>query len=91
MAGTDLDLLRRQRRGALFTEVICFAVAVIGPLIGYYFLHDKLAKVSEIPAALWAPMIPPVLLLLAGIGFHRHRKGIERKLRAAAQASADPR
>ena len=91
MAGIDLDLLRRQRRGALFTEVICFSVAVIGPVIAYYFLHDKLAKISEIPAALWAPLIPPILLVLAGIGFHRHRKGIERKLRAATEASADPR
>ena len=91
MAGTDLELLRRQRRGALITEIICFSVALIAPAIAYYFLHDKLAKITQIPAALWAPLIPVVLLTLAGIGFHRHRKGIERKLRAATQGSGDPR
>lgn len=87
MSGPSIELLQKQRRGALVTEVICFAVALIGPAIGWYILRDKLDTLAQIPAALWAPMIPPVLLFLAGIGFHRHRRGIERQLREATESA----
>jgi len=67
-------------------ECLCFAIALIGPAVGGYLLRDRFEALAQVPISLWVPLIPPLLLFLAGIGFHRHRKGIERKLSAATEA-----
>ena len=82
------ETLQKQRRNALGLEILCFGLAVLVPAVGALLLGDKLAAMWQVPLAIWVPLIPPFVLFLGGIGFHRHRKGLEQRIRAAAEARA---
>ncbi len=79
--------LEQQRENALRFEYLCYAGGLILPAIGAWFLRDRLASMWEVPVSFWVPAMPFILLLLGGYGFRRHRKGIEKKLRAQAKGS----
>ena len=78
--------LEKQRKNALVCECLCITGGLVLPAIGAWFLRDRLAEMWQIPVSFWVPAMPFILLLLAGYGFRRHRKGIEKKLRAARDA-----
>ena len=84
----DLGSLEKQRKDALRFELICAFFAMTGPLVAGYLLRARLPGFLERPEVMVAALMPVFLLIGATIGFHRLRKGIERRIEAEAEESS---
>lgn len=74
--------LEKQRRDALRFELVCWFFVISGPLVAGYLLRHRLPGFLERPEVAVAALAPVFLLLIGAIGFHRLRKGIDRRIAA---------
>jgi hypothetical protein len=78
----NVGSLEKQRRDALRFECICWFFAIVGPAVAGYLLRHRIPGFLERPEVMVAALAPVFLCLIGAIGFHRLRKGIERKIAA---------